>query len=123
MPTLEQRRRESVFKQVKKCVQGRCPIYFKEYFKFNHQTHARATRQSKLLRVPAVRIEIAKKATISDNNIGQWLPFSPIPPVQCCFADSKKYRKKSRHHWSNIERGEAGEGFLLRVARDFWLGL
>ena len=49
--------------------------------------------------------------------------FSPIPPAQCCFAGSKKYRKKSRHHCSNIERGETGEGFLLRVARDFWLGL
>ena len=49
--------------------------------------------------------------------------FSPIPPAQCCFAGSKKYRKKSRHHCSNIERGEAGEGFLVRVARDFWLGL
>ena len=49
--------------------------------------------------------------------------FSPIPPAQCCFAGSKKYRKKSRHHCSNIERMEAGEGFLLRMSRDFWLGL
>ena len=49
--------------------------------------------------------------------------FTPIPPAQCCFAGSKKYRKKSRHHCSNIERGEAGEGFRLRVARDFWLRL
>ena len=49
--------------------------------------------------------------------------FSPIPPAQCCFAGSKKYRKKSRHNCSNIERGEAGEGFRLRVARDFWLRL
>ena len=49
--------------------------------------------------------------------------FSPIPPAQLCCAGSKKYRKKSRHHCRNIERGEAGEGFLLRVARDFWLGL
>ena len=32
LPTLDERRREIVFKQVKKCVQGRCPIYFKEYF-------------------------------------------------------------------------------------------
>ena len=36
--------------------------------------------------------------------------FSPIPPAQCCFAGSKKYRKKSRHHCSNIERGESGGG-------------
>ena len=34
--------------------------------------------------------------------------FSPIPPSQCCFAGSKKYRKKSRHHCSNIERGSGG---------------
>ena len=61
-PTLEERRCEIVFKQVKKCLQGCCPIYFKEYFKFNHQIHARATRQSKLLHMPAVRTEIAKGA-------------------------------------------------------------
>ena len=61
--------------------------------------------------------------TISNNNIGQWLPFPPYPLPNICFAGSKKYRKKSRHHCSNIERGEAGEGFCLRVARDFWLRL
>ena len=38
--------------------------------------------------------------------------FSPIPPAQCCFAGSKKYRKKSRHHCSNIERGEPGRAFV-----------
>ena len=43
-PSQEEHQREIVFKQVKKCVQGRCPIYFKEYFKFNHQIHACATR-------------------------------------------------------------------------------
>ena len=47
----------------------------------------------------------------------------PLPPAQCFFAGSKKYRKKSRHHCSNIERGQAGEGFRRRVARDFWLRL
>ena len=45
------------------------------------------------------------------------------PPAQCCFVGSKRTPKKSPHHCRNIERGEAGEGFLLRVARDFWLGL
>ena len=44
---------------------------------------------------------------------------SPIPPAQCCFAGSKKIQKESRHHCSNIELGEAGEGFLLMVSRDF----
>ena len=76
------------------------------------------------------RLFTANECLIKDfatNNLRQshWTVacFSPIPPAQCCFAGSKKYRKKSRHHCSNIERGEAGEGFLLRVARDFWLGL
>ena len=51
---------------------------------------------------------------------GFLFPHTPCPMLFCRF---KKYRKKSRHHCSNIERGEAGEGFLLRVARDFWLRL
>ena len=62
-------------------------------------------------------------ATISDNNIGQWLPFPPYPLPNVVLQVQKKNRKKSRHHCSNNERGEAGQGFRLRVARDFWLGL
>ena len=31
-PTLEECRRQSVFKLVKKCLQGQCPQYFKQYF-------------------------------------------------------------------------------------------
>ena len=61
-PTLEERRRKSVFKLVKKCLQGQCPQYFKEYFKRNNTIHARATRQSNLLHPPAVRTEIAKRS-------------------------------------------------------------
>ena len=61
-PTLEERRRKSVFELVKKCLQGQCPQYFKEYFKRNNTIHARATRQSKLLHPPAVRTEIAKRS-------------------------------------------------------------
>jgi len=61
-PTLEERRRKSVFKLLKKCLQGQCPQYFKEYFKRNNTTHARATRQSNLLHPPAVRTEIAKRS-------------------------------------------------------------
>ena len=60
--TLEERRRKSVFKLVKKCLQGQCPQYFKEYFKRNNTIHARATRQSNLLHPPAVRTEIAKRS-------------------------------------------------------------
>ena len=51
---------------------------------------------------------------------GFLFPHTPCPMLFCRF---KKYRKKSRRHCSNIERGEAGEGFRLRVARDFWLRL
>ena len=57
-PTLEERRRKSVFKLVKKCLQGQCSQYFKQYFKRNNTIHARATRQSNLLHPPAVRTEI-----------------------------------------------------------------
>ena len=61
-PTLLERRRQSVFKLVKKCLQGQCPQYFKQYFKRNNTIHARATRQSNLLHPPAVRTEIAKRS-------------------------------------------------------------
>ena len=43
-------------------MQGRCPIYLKDYFKPNYKIHTRATRQSKILHVPAVGTEIAKPA-------------------------------------------------------------
>ena len=61
-PTFEERRLQSVFKLVKKCLQGQCPQYFKQYFKRNNTIHARATRQSNLLHPPAVRAEIAKRS-------------------------------------------------------------
>ena len=56
------RRRKTVFKLVKKCLQGQCPQYFKEYFKRNNTIYARATRRSNLLHPPAVRTEIAKRS-------------------------------------------------------------
>ena len=61
-PTLEERRRKTVFKLVKKCLQGQCPQYFKEYFKRNNTIYARTTRRSNLLHPPAVRTEIAKRS-------------------------------------------------------------
>ena len=46
--------------------------------------------------------------------------FSPISPAQCCFASSKKYWKKSRHHCRDTETGEAGgEVSSLGVERLF----
>ena len=50
------------FKLVKKCLQGQCPQYFKEYFKRNNTIYARATRRSNLLHPPSVKTEIAKQS-------------------------------------------------------------
>ena len=62
-PSLEDRRRNNVFKLVKKCIRERCPQYFKDYFKCNHgNVHQRATRQKNELHIPAVRIETAKRS-------------------------------------------------------------
>ena len=61
-PSLEERGRKSVFKLVKKCLQGQCPQYFKQYFKRNNAIHTHATRQGNLLYPPAVRTEIEKRS-------------------------------------------------------------
>ena len=61
-PSLADRRRNNVFKLVKKCIRGRCPQYFKEYFKCNGSVHQRATRQKNQLHLPAVRTETAKRS-------------------------------------------------------------
>ena len=61
-PTLEERQCKSVFKLVKKCLQGQCPQYFKQYFKRNNKIHTCATRKSNLLHPPTVRTEIAKRS-------------------------------------------------------------
>ena len=54
--------KEDYFKLVKKCLQGQCLQYFKEYFKRNNTIYARATRRSNLLHPPAVKTEIAKRS-------------------------------------------------------------
>ena len=43
-------------------IRGRCPQYFKEYFKCNGSVHQRATRQKNQLHLPAVRTETAKRS-------------------------------------------------------------
>ena len=48
-PTLEEHPHKTIFKLVKKCLQGQCPQYFKEYFKRNNAIYARATKQRNLL--------------------------------------------------------------------------
>ena len=48
------------------------------------------------------------RATISDNNIRQWLPFSPMPPAQCCFAGSKKIERKVDIIGATLKEGKRG---------------
>ena len=56
------RRDEHILKLVRKCIHGRCPQYFKNYFVFNKDVCARSTRQSNLLHLPAIRTEVAKRS-------------------------------------------------------------
>ena len=61
-PSLSFRRDEHMLKLVRKCIHGRCPQYFKNYFVFNKDICARSTRQSNLLHLPARRTEVAKRS-------------------------------------------------------------
>ena len=61
-PSLADRRRNNIFKLLKKCIKGRCPQYFKNYFKCNGSVHQRATRQKNQLHLPAVRTQTAKRS-------------------------------------------------------------
>ena len=61
-PSLQSRRDDNIFKLVNKCIQGRCPQLFKNYFTFNSSVHSRVTRQSHKLHLPRVRTEQAKKS-------------------------------------------------------------
>ena len=61
-PSLRSRRDEHILKLVRKCIHGRCPQCFKNYFVFNKDICARLTRQSNLLHLPAIRTEVAKRS-------------------------------------------------------------
>ena len=61
-PSLRSRLDEHILKLVRKCIHGRCPQYFKNYFVFNKDIWARSTRQSNLLHRPAIRKEEAKRS-------------------------------------------------------------
>ena len=61
-PSLSSCRDEHILKLVRKCIHGRCPQYFKNYFVFNKDICARSTRQSNLLHLPAIRTEVAKRS-------------------------------------------------------------
>ena len=57
---LQNRRENHSFKFVKKCINGHCPQFFRNYFTFSKVIHNRMTRQSNRLHSPRVRMEIAK---------------------------------------------------------------
>ena len=60
--SLRSRRDEHILKLVRKCMDGRCPQYFKNYFVFNKDICARSTRQSNLLHLSAMRTEVARRS-------------------------------------------------------------
>ena len=61
--SLESRRERHVLKFVKKCVHGRAPQFFNNYFNmFNRDLVPRKTRQSHHLRPPSVKLECSKKS-------------------------------------------------------------
>ncbi len=61
-PSLQSRRDDNIFKSVNKCIQGRCPQLFKNYFTFNSSVHSIVTRQSYKQHLPRVRTEQAEKS-------------------------------------------------------------
>ena len=58
--------------------------------------------------------------TISDKNIGHGLPFPPYPLPNVVLQVQKNIERKVDIIVATLK---AGEGFRLRVARDFWLRL
>ena len=61
-PSLRSRRDEHILKPVRKCMHGRCPQYFKNFFVFGKDICARSTRQSNLLHLPATRTDVAMRS-------------------------------------------------------------
>ena len=60
--TLESRREKHILKLVGKCLTGQVPQFFKNYFTFNSNVVKRITKQSGLLHLPRVLLELAKKS-------------------------------------------------------------
>ena len=59
---LENRRKKHVYRSVTKCMNGKFPQFFINYFNYNREIMGRQTRQSNLLHLPRVRTEAAKKS-------------------------------------------------------------
>ena len=62
MESLENRRKKHVYRSVTKCMNGKFPQFFINYFNYNRNITGRQTRQSNLLHLPRVRTEAAKKS-------------------------------------------------------------
>ena len=60
--TMEDRRKKHVHNLVLKCISGKVPQFFKNYFILNQDVTRRQTRQSSLLHLPIVCTETAKKS-------------------------------------------------------------
>ena len=61
-PSLVNKRESHVDELVKRCIKGRRPQFFKNYFIFNSSVHNRITRQMNMLHLPRVRTDLAKKS-------------------------------------------------------------
>ena len=61
-PSTGSTRDEHILKLLRKCIHGRFPHNFKNYFVFNKDICVRSTRQSNLLHLPAIRREVAKRS-------------------------------------------------------------
>ena len=62
MESLENRRKKHVYRSVTKCMNGKFPQFFINYFNYNREITGRQTRQSNLLHLLRVRTEAAKKS-------------------------------------------------------------
>ena len=60
--TLADRRDKHILKFVKKCIEGKGPQFFSNYFKSNHDISKRITRQKHHLHLPRFRTECGKKS-------------------------------------------------------------
>ena len=62
MESLENRRKKHVYHSVTKCMNGKFPQFFINYFNYNRDITGRQAHQSNLLHLPRVRTEAAKKS-------------------------------------------------------------
>ena len=61
--------------------------------------------------------------TISDNNIGQWLPFPPYPLPNVVLQVQKNIERKVDIIVATLKEGKRGRAFVGGWLEDFWLRL